>query len=337
MLTEFLLCLLAFLVTWGLTEAFRRRALARQWLDVPNERSSHVMPTPRGGGVVLATVFLLLAGLQGATSLSGLSFLIVLLSAAAVALCGAVDDRISLSPRARLSLQGLAAAGVLVAIGGLPALPVFGQVWGLGWAGHVLAWLFLLWLLNLFNFMDGIDGIAATQAISVLAGGALCHWIAGIQLDLATLALLLAAACAGFLCLNWPPARIFMGDSGSAFLGFVIAAFALLAAHGEPSLFWCWVLLMGVFVVDATWTLCRRLLRGEKVWQAHRSHAFQRASRRFGAHRPVTLAVLLINLFWLLPLALLVAAGRVDGAFATCLAYAPLVFVVLKFDAGKVE
>ena len=287
--------------------------------------------------MVLAAVFLLLACIQGMASMPNLPFLVLLMSAGAVAICGAVDDRVSLTPRTRLCIQGLAALGVLLAIGGLPDLPVFGSPWQLGWFGHVLAWLFLLWLLNLFNFMDGIDGIAATQAISVLLGGAFCHWVAGSQLDLAALALLLAASCAGFLCLNWPPARIFMGDSGSAFLGFVIAAMALLAAHGETSLFWCWVLLMGVFVVDATWTLCRRLLRGEKIWQAHRSHAFQRASRHFGAHRPVTLAVLLINVFWLLPLALLVAAGRMDGAFATCLAYAPLVFVVLKFDAGKAE
>jgi len=327
--------LFAFLATLALTEAFRRKALASQWLDVPNSRSSHVRPTPRGGGVVFAMVFLLMGLLLRFAGIADTLPMMFFVSLGAIAGCGWVDDRGSLSARLRLSIPGSACAALVLAIPGLPSLPVFGEVWQLGLWGSVLAWLFLLWLLNLFNFMDGIDGIAATQAIFVLVAGALCQWLAGSQLDLALLALLLAATCAGFLCLNWPPARIFMGDSGSAFLGFAIAAMALYSAHGETPLFWCWVLLMGVFVVDATLTLCRRVWRGEKPWEAHRSHAYQHASRRYGAHRTVTLAVLAINVFWLLPLALLVSTGYLDGAFATCIAYAPLLLIAFKLHAGR--
>jgi len=330
-----LMGLVAFLATLALTEAFRRKALASQWLDMPNSRSSHVRPTPRGGGIVFAVVFLLMACLLRLAGVADTLPSMFFVSMGIIALCGLVDDRTSLSARVRLSVQGAACGGLVMAINGLPTLPVFGEIWQLGWWGSVLAWLFLMWLLNLFNFMDGIDGIAATQAISVLVGGALCHWLAGSQSDLALLALLLAAACAGFLCLNWPPARIFMGDSGSAFLGFAIAAMALYSAKGDTPLFWCWVLLMGVFVVDATLTLCRRVLNGEKPWEAHRSHAYQHASRQYDSHRSVTLVVLAINVFWLLPLALLVAAGRLEGAFATCIAYAPLLFLAFKSRAGR--
>lgn len=324
----------AFLVTLVLTEYLRRSVFSRQWLDVPNARSSHERPTPRGGGVVFAAVFLLAGAALMLTEPQQAQPPALFGGLLLVAVCGLLDDRYSLSARLRLLMQGTAALWLTVSIPGLPALPVFGETWHFGFEGYLLAWLFLVWLLNLFNFMDGIDGIAATQAISVLVCGALCHWLAGSQQGLPVLALVLAAACAGFLCLNWPPARIFMGDSGSAFLGFAMAAMALLAARENGALFWCWVLLMGVFVVDATVTLLRRILRGEKPSEAHRSHAYQHASRRLGAHRPVTLAVLAINVLWLLPLALLVAAGKLDGAAATFVAYAPLVLLAFFLGAG---
>jgi Fuc2NAc and GlcNAc transferase len=184
--------------------------------------------------------------------------------------------------------------------------------------------------------MDGIDGIASVEAICVCLGGAALYLLAG-QTALAALPLLLGAAVAGFLYWNFPPARIFMGDAGSGFLGIVLGTLSLQAGWVAPELFWSWVILLGVFVCDATFTLIRRLLRGDKVYEAHRSHAYQYASRQFGRHLPVTLAVGAINLFWLLPIALLVGLQKVDGVVGVLVAYLPLIALAMKFRAGELE
>lgn len=128
-----------------------------------------------------------------------------------------------------------------------------------------------------------------------------------------------------------------MGDAGSGFLGLVLAVLSLQAAWFKSDLLWSWIILLGVFVVDATFTLLRRLLRGDKVYEAHRSHAYQYASRQFAGHRPVTLSVLLINLAWLLPMAVLVGLGYVDGLLGVVIAYLPLVLLAVKFKAGQLE
>src|SRR5690606_17291136 len=202
----------------------------------------------------------------------------------------------------------------------------------LAWFGHALAALYLVWLLNLYNFMDGIDGIASVEAICVALGGALVYLLSVSASGVAASGgwlppVLLAAAVAGFLVWNFPPARIFMGDAGSGFIGIVLGVLSIQAAAMQPALLWCWLILLGVFVVDATQTLLRRLLRGEKVYEAHRSHAYQFAARACGRHLPVTLAVLALNVLWLLPVAVLVALGWLDGALGMLIAYAPLLLL----------
>src|SRR5450830_81420 len=147
----------------------------------------------------------------------------------------------------------------------------------------------------------------------------------------------LAMAVAGFLYWSFPPARIFMGDAGSGFLGIVLGGLSLHAAWSAPQLLWVWLILLGVFIVDATFTLVRRLLRGDRVYEAHRSHAYQFASRRAGRHLPVTLAVLGINVVWLLPISVCVGLSVLDGLTGTILAYAPLVFIAVRFHAGELE
>jgi Fuc2NAc and GlcNAc transferase len=221
---------------------------------------------------------------------------------------------------------------------GAPPLRLFGSDVQLGWIGVVLAAFYLVWLLNLYNFMDGIDGLASIEAVCVCLGGALLVLLTGTgsgQVALYLLPLLLVAAVLGFLYWNFPPARIFMGDAGSGFLGISIGILSLQAAWAAPQLLWCWLILLGVFIVDATFTLARRLQRGDKVYEAHRSHAYQHAAQHFGRHLPVTLAVLAINLFWLLPVALTVACGVLDGLPGLLLAYAPLVWLAARFKAGK--
>jgi Fuc2NAc and GlcNAc transferase len=324
-------------VSLFMTGALRRYALARSLMDIPNARSSHSVPTPRGGGVAIVLAFLAALPVLALANLLPWAVMWALLGAGAgVAVIGFLDDHGHIPARWRLLGHFAAAIWALFWLGGLPPLSLFGMSLDLGWLGHALAAVYLVWLLNLYNFMDGIDGIASVEAICVCLGGGLLYWLTG-YMELATAPLLLALAVAGFLYWNFPPARIFMGDAGSGCLGLALGVLSLQAAWVAPELLWSWLILLGVFVLDATWTLIRRLLRGDKVYEAHRSHAYQHASRHFGKHLPVTLAVTGINLFWLLPIALWVGLGGVDGLLGLLLAYLPLVLLAVKFKAGEQE
>jgi Fuc2NAc and GlcNAc transferase len=317
----------------ALTWLMRRYGLSSKFLDWPNERSSHAIPTPRGGGVAIVAAFVL--GVLASAPLTGATIPWKLLEAGVgVAAVGFVDDRGHIPARWRL-LAHFAFAGWILSLIGVPPLEWMGSVIDLGALGAVLAILYLVWMLNLYNFMDGIDGIAGVEALTVGMGGASIYALAGGTLVADGLpAALLAAAAAGFLVWNFPPARIFMGDAGSGFLGLMLGALSLQAAAMNPLLLWCWLVLLGTFVVDATVTLVRRILRSEPVHQAHRSHAYQHASRALGAHRPVTLAVGAINLFWLLPWAIAIALGHVAGVVGLVAAYIPLLALALRYKAG---
>jgi Fuc2NAc and GlcNAc transferase len=331
---------LAFAITlasWLLTAALRRYALARRLLDHPSERSSHTVPTPRGGGVAIVVAFcagLLLVLAAGQVQPQGAAA--VLGAGVWVALAGFIDDHRHIAARWRLLAHFIAAGWALAWLGGLPALPLAGATLDLGVAGSVLAAVFLVWLLNLYNFMDGIDGIAGIEAITVALPGAALWWLVAGSGD-AVVPLLVAAAALGFLLWNLPPARIFMGDAGSGFLGLVLGVLALWSAQQQPQLFWSWVILLGVFIADATVTLLRRLYRRERVYEAHRSHAYQYASRRHGGHGVVSLAVGAINLLWLAPLAAVVAFGWLDALIGLAIAYAPLIVLAYRYKAGARE
>ncbi len=329
-------------VSLFMTGALRRYALTRSLMDIPNARSSHSVPTPRGGGVAIVVSFLLALPLLAGMSLIAWPLAWALLGAGAgIAVLGFLDDHGHIAARWRLLGHFAAAIWALFWLGGLPPVAMFGFAFDLGWIGHALAAVYLVWLLNLYNFMDGIDGIASVEAICVCLGGALMYVLLGIAgaapFAAWVMPMLLAAAVAGFLFWNFPPARIFMGDAGSGFLGITLGVMSLQAAWVAPQLLWSWLILLGVFIVDATFTLLRRLLRGDKVYEAHRSHAYQYASRRFGRHLPVTLIVGGINLLWLLPISLWVGLGGVDGLLGLLIAYVPLLGLAVKYHAGELE
>jgi Fuc2NAc and GlcNAc transferase len=326
--------LAALALSWTLTGIVRRYALAASLLDLPNARSSHSMPTPRGGGLAIVVSFVLLTFAMGIAGLIRPQVGVVVISGALlVALMGFIDDRKSVSARWRFLAHSFAAGWVVWLMDGIPSVPLFGTSFDLGWAGLALAGLYLVWMTNLYNFMDGIDGIAGIEAITVSLGGALCWWLATGTTQW-PLVLVFAACVAGFLIWNSPPAKIFMGDVGSSFIGMVIGALSLWTAQQHTQVFWCWFILTGCFMVDATTTLVRRVRRGEKFHEAHRCHAYQYASRVHGSHQRVSLAVGTINLLWLLPLALAVAMRWIDGAFATLIAYAPLLWLAFRYKAG---
>lgn len=332
-----LVIIVAGLVSLLMTAALRRYALARSLLDIPNARSSHSLPTPRGGGLSFVFAFLLALVALGFASIIAMGPLLGLLGAGGlVALIGFMDDHGHIAARWRLLCHFLAAGWGLYWLGGMPPIVAFGLTLNTHWLAVIFGLLYLVWLLNLYNFMDGIDGLASIEAICVSVGGSLLYVVTG-HTDACLLPLLLAVTVAGFLYWNFPPARIFMGDAGSGFLGIVLGLMALQAGWINPLLFWGWLILLGVFVVDATYTLVRRLLRGDKVYEAHRSHAYQYASRRHGSHRPVSLAVAAINLAWLLPVALAVVLLELDGAMGALVAYVPLILMAVTYHAGKKE
>ncbi|MGF6285506.1 MraY family glycosyltransferase [Pseudomonas silensiensis] len=324
-------------VSLVLTAALRRYALARSIIDIPNERSSHSVPTPRGGGVAIVLAFLMVLPILAWAQLATVPVLVAIGGAGAlVAIVGFMDDHGHIAARWRLLGHFCAAAWSLFWLGGLPPVAVFGMSLDLGWIGCILAAFYLVWMLNLYNFMDGIDGIASVEAISACLGACLLYWLGGYE-SLMWVPVLLAMAVGGFLFWNFPPARIFMGDAGSGFLGVVLGVISIQAAWASPQLLWAWLILLGVFIVDATFTLIRRLVRGDKVYEAHRSHGYQFASRKVGRHLPVTLGVVVINLVWLLPIALCVGVLGLDGLLGLVLAYVPLVLLAVRFHAGELE
>ncbi|GJB81360.1 MraY family glycosyltransferase [Pseudomonas shirazica] len=336
-MVQLLIIALSLVGAAALTGAVRRLAIQKSVLDIPNERSSHSVPTPRGGGVAIVVAFivavLLLFGL-GEIDLAATTALV--LGGAGVAILGFYDDLGHIPARWRLLGHFLAGAWIVFSLGGLAPITLWGAAIDLGFIGSVLAVVFVVWMLNLYNFMDGIDGLASSEAVFVGLAGGLIYFLSG-HTGLGGLSFALAASAAGFLLWNFPPAKIFMGDAGSGFLGVAMGALTLIAGWVSPEFFWSWIILLGFFVVDATVTLLRRLMRGEKVYEAHRSHAYQFASRQFASHKKVTLAAWGLNLFWLFPVALLVAFGGLNGLLGVCLAYLPLVVLALKFHAGELE
>ena len=271
------------ILTGLLTPLLASWARRRNYLDVPNHRSSHIVATPRIGGIALVLgvlggmVVLYLSG-----DAPGAGVAPVLAGAVAIALLGLVDDFQQLSALVRLAVQTAVAIAVVMTSGDA-ALP--------GLASPMAGALTVLWLVtltNAFNFMDGIDGIAGAQALIAGFG-----WlIVGLLSDapiVATLGLLLAAASAGFLLHNWHPAKVFMGDAGSGFFGFLFAALPLVSSTSNDALWLCAALLMWPFLADTAVTLLRRASRGENVLSAHRSHFYQRLVLTGRSHRYVAL------------------------------------------------
>jgi Fuc2NAc and GlcNAc transferase len=330
------LLLIAAILSAVLTGLLRRYALASNLIDNPNQRSSHTIPTPRGGGLAIVLIFLVLLPFLEIPEANVDRLIWALFGAGSlVAVAGFIDDHGHIPAHWRLCLHCLAAAWALFWLGGLPPVAVFDRSIDLGWVGHVLGLLYLVWLLNLYNFMDGINGIAGIEALTVcIAGLAVFALSSDGSLIWMVPMLLLAASVSGFLIWNFPVAKIFMGDAGSGFIGIVLGIISIQAASTNPELLWVWLILLAAFIVDATVTLVRRIQRGEKFYEAHRSHAYQYAARKYASHSYVSIAFGLINLLWLLPIAIVVVQDWLDGLVGLIIAYLPLIFLAFKFKAG---
>jgi Fuc2NAc and GlcNAc transferase len=323
---------MVFIMSLAFTAYIRHYALAKNILDIPNHRSSHQIPTPRGGGLAfIITLFLTLPFMLYWQMVAFPIALAFLGGGLLVAILGFWDDHGHVPVYVRLLGHFTAAFFVLYCLGGMPYLVPFIPV---GWVLNVLGFFYLVWLVNLYNFMDGIDGIAGIQMITVCLSGAFLYWLHGAY-ALMSLPLVVASASAGFLWWNFPKARIFMGDAGSGFLGLILGVLTIQAGQLQAQLFWAWVIFLGVFIVDATLTLSIRLIQGCKIYEAHDHHAYQHAAQYFGNHLTVTRSVCFINLFWLFPIGILVAQSLVSVTTGLTVAYLPLSILALVLKAGR--
>ncbi|HSK72507.1 MAG TPA: glycosyltransferase family 4 protein [Pyrinomonadaceae bacterium] len=306
---KFLLYILAFFLTFTGVGFFRRWSLRKKLLDIPNERSSHTRPTPRGGGLIIVSVclaiyffYLQIFGFEipwayfiGALIVAGISW---------------IDDLYSISFVWRFLCHSLAAGITIWGLGFFENfyIPFIGTI-GAGGGAFVIWFVWIVWLINAYNFMDGIDGIAGVQAFAAGLG----WFFVGNFWQLETIGfygVVLSASSLGFLLLNWQPAKVFMGDVGSAFLGYTFAVLPLLAAKQTEqtnfSLFLIGILFVWFFVFDTVITLFRRLIRGEKIWRAHREHLYQKLVEKGFSHQFVAIfygtlssLTILLTVFWI--------------------------------------
>ena len=325
------------IISYILVYLIRRYAERRQILDHPNERSSHSMPTPRGGG--LAIVLLVTgAGLWFVKEASLSRNLVYIICGLIIAFLGWRDDTHSLSPRVRFAVQSLVAVASIWGLGYFSSvtIPLFGKL-SLGVVGIVITFLWIIGLTNAYNFMDGIDGMAGGVAFAAGLGWVLLtsnipylansfvFWIA----------LAIAASSLGFLCHNWHPAKIFMGDVASTFLGYTFAVLPLMAANKEGDALMLGTLLMWTFIMDAGVTFIRRALKRENIFAAHRTHLYQRLVIGGYTHAAVSAMYIVLTL-----VALRLASACGDGsqlASVLILFGLPLTYYVLNRHANTLN
>ena len=271
-----ILLITSFLLTYFIKNYMIKKSL----VATINERSSHTVPTPHGGGIALAiTWFIGLMYLYFIGEISSNLFY-ALLFGAVISIVSFFDDIYELSPKIRLITQAIVAIGGLYFLGGLETFtfgifdiqnPIF---------TNIFAFFMIIWFINLYNFLDGINGYAGSEAIFLA--------LAGFILFSGNHFLVLAVAVLGFLYWNWNKAKIFMGDVGSTLLGYNIAIFTIYYANEQASNFWIWIILFGIYWFDATLTLIRRKLNKEKLSQAHKKHGYQRLTQAGWSHYKVT-------------------------------------------------
>lgn len=329
-----LLGVISMLVTFALTMSVERLAPRIGLVKSPNERSSHVKPTPQGGGLGIA-----IAGVGAALLLFVTGhdqFWLVACLTGALATLGFIDDVREISPATRFLVQAVVLCTWLVSYAHYPPIHLPRNLVLDGPLLLILLLVVGLWWINLFNFMDGIDGIAGSQTVLILTGATLAALLNGLILPDGTLsfAVAICTATVGFLLRNWPPAKIFMGDAGSNFLALAIFILASQTIQMGNLGYSCWLILVSAFVVDATVTLVRRAARGERPWHAHRRHAYQQLSRQWG-HRRTTLTYAAITSTWATPLACLSVAFRAQEWWFVAIAVFPMVFLAIWAGAGE--
>ena len=285
------------------TGLLQKYALYFSLIDIPNERSLHSSPTPRGGGVSIILVVLLCIGILFLTGLLQKDIAIALgIGGFFVSVIAWIDDHRHIPAFWRAIAYAIAAVLAVYFLGGFNHLRLGPHLFSLGVVGNVLAIVWIVWMTNLYNFMDGTDAVAAIQAMCVGLFAGILFWLEG-QYGVAMICFVILASSCGFLFWNWPPAKIFLGDVGSCTLGFCFGVLAVIGEIGGTVPFSVWFILLSIFICDATFTLLMRISRNEKWYQAHKSHAYQRLVQLGMSHKKMAILILFINILILWPLA----------------------------------
>lgn len=289
------------------TGLFIKYAKENNITDIPTERSSHSTPTPRGGGIgfVFTSIIAFIIYFAWQDLLIYSTYLFFVITTTVVASLGWFDDRNDLSQTIRFTIQVTVAGLILFFVGGLdrfslPYVPEF----SLGFFSPFLGILWIVGVTNIYNFMDGIDGIATAQALTA-SGGWMIFSFLWSEPVLLTVNLVVFASVFVFLIYNWAPAKIFMGDVGSLFLGFFFSVMPFLAASVSDEItiassLWIGALLLWPFLFDSTYTILRRLIKGKYVFRAHRSHLYQRLYTSGWSHSKISILYLSFSLICLI-------------------------------------
>lgn len=329
LLSEMILLCAVFLLTVGGVYVFRSIAISNHIVAVENHRNLHQGLVPRGGGSVFSSVFLVaVTGLWLGTIVDKPIFLAIVPGGVIVALIGFIDDVFDISAARKLFVQCLTAAWILFVVGGQPFI-VVPQVPSL--FNLVLSWFCLVWLMNSYNFMDGTDGMAASGAVFICVASIVSLFLVGTDRSLMLVIAVLGVSCSGFLLFNWPPASIFMGDSGSLFLGYCFGALITLTVTGGTISLWTWLIVFGYFAGDTSTTTLLRIFLVKRWYGAHRSNAYQNVARISGSHQRVVLGVCFYHVFWLLPLTIWSVLAPSTAPLAAILGLAPVVFWTFRF------
>jgi UDP-N-acetylmuramyl pentapeptide phosphotransferase/UDP-N-acetylglucosamine-1-phosphate transferase len=301
-----------FLLSWLAVGWFRHWSIRQDLLDVPNERSSHESPKPVGAGIVIVVLFLFSIVLFGLLRGTGFRLWPYVLGAALIAVVSWFDDMKPVPALIRFAVHIFSAVIVVTQMPGLG----YSYEFPLGLAVRIVAVVWIVWMTNAYNFMDGIDGLAGIQAVVASVGWAILGFYLGFE-SLQVFSIVLLGASLGFLIHNWPPATVFMGDVGSAFLGFTFAVMPLIAVTEANSTSKKYILPIATiafvwfFVADTVLTFFRRLISGDHVWKAHRKHFYQllikngsshlRVSVFYGCLMTLAASSLLVELYYQIP------------------------------------
>jgi Fuc2NAc and GlcNAc transferase len=327
---------LTFFFSLWLTWLTRRYAIRKNILDIPNQRSNHQVPTPRGGGIAIVISFLSSVMLLAALGKIGSSLTWALLGGGlAIAAVGYADDVYKVKSRWRFTIHLLAAVWAVYCLHGFPILDLGTWKFTLNLWGDLLAVVGVIWAINLYNFMDGIDGLAGSEGLFITIAGSIALTMLQAP-QCALLLLFFASAMGGFTFLNWPPAKIFMGDVGSGFIGYVFAVIAIHTANLHALTIVFWLIIMAVFVCDATYTVVYRVLKGERWYAAHRDHAYQNLIAYGASHQHVTVGITVFNILIIMPLAIFTLAHLSQAFWLMTILMAGLFFTWTSIKLFKV-
>ena len=313
--------LLLLFLSFILTYFIKNYAIKKSLVAEVNERSSHNIPTPHGGGIAISVTWFIGLGYLYFTDAIDVKLFYALLVGVIISVVSFFDDIFELSPKIRLVMQAIVAFFGIYFLGGLHAVDLGLFSFNNQILTNVFAFLLIVWFINLYNFLDGINGYAGSEILFLS--------LAGYLLFGGEHFLVLAAASLGFLYWNFGNAKIFMGDVGSTLLGYNVAIFTLYYANVETDNLWIWIILFGVFWFDATVTLIKRKLAGERVSQAHKKHAYQRLTQVGWSHTKVVVAAMVMNIV-LLSLIYFIPYWFVSFFIALVFLYAVMRFVDFK-------